>query len=179
MDIKREEGKKLVLEIGANVKPQAQYLFPDAKILTMDIDKQLKPDIVMDAGKMNFVEKFDAILASHVLEHFPYYNVVDVMQRWANALVVGGELHILVPSWEWSARQVLSENPSPALFGHTFAGQTTEWDLHRCMFTMRRLRAVFEKVGLHVITARTGEYTLMINKQEQKADQHYAVGIKQ
>jgi predicted SAM-dependent methyltransferase len=178
MDIKREPGKKLILEIGANINPQAQYLYPDDKILIMDIDKQLKPDIVMDAGKMNFVEKFDAILASHVLEHFPYFSVIDVMKRWANALVVGGELHILVPSWEWSARQVLSETPSPALFGHTFAGQTTEWDLHRCMFTMLRLRGVFETVGLSVVTATTTEYTLMINKQEQKAEQHYVAGVK-
>lgn len=178
MDIKREEGKKLILEIGPNIRPQAQLIFPDAKVLTMDIDKQTKPDIVMDAGKMNFKEKFDGILASHVLEHFPYFEVMNVLTKWVDALVPGGELHVLVPSWEWTARQVLSEEPSPALFGHTFAGQTNEWDLHRCMFTMRRLRATFERVGLNVIHAKTGTYILNINKVQQEAEQHYVVGRK-
>lgn len=178
MDIKREEGKKLVLEIGPNVRPQAQLIFPDAKILTMDIDKQMKPDIVMDAGKMNFKEKFDGILASHVLEHFSYFDIINVLNKWRDALVPQGELHILVPSWEWTARQVLSENPSKALFGHTFAGQVNEWDIHRCMFTMRRLRAVLDKVGFDVIHAKTGEYVLMINGEKETAEQHYAVGVK-
>ena len=180
MDIKREEGKKLILEIGPNIRPQAQVVegWQDAKILTMDIDKRTKPDIVMDAGKMNFKEKFDGILASHVLEHFPYFEVITVLERWVDALVPGGELHILVPSWEWTARQVLSEDPSPALFGHTFAGQITEWDLHRCMFTMRRLRGLFEKVGLNVIHAKTGVYYLLINQTKQEAEQHYVVGVK-
>lgn len=178
MVIKREPGKKLVLEIGPNIKPQAQYIFENAKIVTMDIDRKMKPDIVMDAGKINYKDMFDGILASHVLEHFPYYDIISVLQRWVDALVQGGELHILVPSWEWSARNVLSDEPSPALFGHTFAGLTNEWDVHKCMFTMRRLRAVMEKVGLDVTFARTLEYPIMINGKEQKAEQHYAIGVK-
>lgn len=178
MDIKREEGKKLVLEIGANVKPQAQYIFPDAKILIMDIDKQQKPDIVMDAGKMNFDEKFDAILASHVLEHFPYFDIINVLSRWKKALVKGGELHILVPSWEWSARQVLSENPTPALYGHSFAGQMNEWDIHRCMFKMKGLRDLFEMTGFSVIQANTSEYPIKVGENVYQAEQHYVVGVK-
>lgn len=178
MDISREEGKELVLEIGANIRPQAQFIYPNAKILTMDIDKQLKPDIVMDAGKMNFDSKFDGILASHVLEHFPYFDILTVLDRWKKALVPGGKLHIIVPSWEWSARQVLSEEPSMALFGHTFAGLTNEWDVHKCMFTMRRLRALFDRIELDVVAAKTGTYKLMINGTEQEADQHYICGVK-
>jgi len=41
-----------VLEIGANVKPQAQLIWKDAKVLTLDIDPNMKPDIVADAGNM-------------------------------------------------------------------------------------------------------------------------------
>lgn len=178
MDIKREDGKLLILEIGPNVKPQAQDLYPEAKILTMDIDKKMKPDIVMDAGKINFKDKFDGILASHVLEHFPYWEVTTVLTRWKDALVPGGQLHIIVPSWEWTARNILAEEPSPALFGHTFAGLVNEWDVHKCMFTMRHLRALFEKIGMNVITAKTSKYTLLISGQPQKADQHYVVGEK-
>lgn len=179
MDIKREPGKKLILEIGANVKPQAQEIYPNDKIVIMDVDKDLKPDILMDAGKMTYKNKFDAILASHVLEHFPYHDTFSVLERWRDALVKGGKLHILVPSWEWSARQVLSESPSKALWGHTFAGLTNEWDVHKCMFTMRNLRYLFDKVGLNVTEARTTKYTLMIYGERMEAEQHYVVGEKQ
>ena len=179
MDIKREPGKKLILEIGANVKPQAKYLYPDDKIVIMDIDKSLNPDIVMDAGKMDYVNKFDAILASHVLEHFPYHNTIEVLEKWKKALRKDGKLHILVPSWEWTARQVLSESPSKAIWGHSFAGLTNEWDVHKCMFTMRHLRYLFDKVGLNVTEARTTKYTLMIYGERMEAEQHYVVGEKQ
>lgn len=178
MDIKREAGKKLILEIGANVKPQALYLYPNDKIVIMDVDESLKPDIVMDAGKMEYKNKFDAILASHVLEHFPYHDTIDVLKKWKDALKTDGKLHILVPSWEWTARQVLAENPSKAIWGHSFAGLTNEWDVHKCMFTMRHLRILFDKVGLDVEEAVTTKYTLMIYGERMEADQHYIVGVK-
>jgi len=180
MDIKRVKGKKLVLEIGPNVKPQAHYIesWKDAKVLTMDIDEDMKPDIVGDAGNMTYENLFDGILASHVLEHFPYKATMAVLNRWKRALVRGGELHILVPSWEWSARQVLSESPSKALHGHTFAGQVNNFDLHLNMFTMRWLRASFDIMNMKVTTAKTAPYPIMIDGEVMEADQHYIVGVK-
>lgn len=179
MDIKREEGKKLVLEIGPNIKPQAHLVIENAKIYTMDIDKQQKPDIVMDAGKMNFDGKFDVIFASHVLEHFPYWDTIRVLTAWKKALVSGGELHIVVPSWEWAARQVLMDNPSPALFPHSFAGIVNEWDVHKVMFTMRSLRMLFDKIELNTIFARTGKYKILVSGKEVESEQHYIIGVKQ
>lgn len=178
MDIRREEGKEFVLEIGANIKPQAQHVFPDAKVVIMDIDKKLKPDILMDAGKMNYTDKFDAIFASHVLEHFPYWDTLRVLNLWKKAIVSGGQLHIVVPSWEWTARQVLSEQPAMALFPHSFAGIVNEWDVHKAMFTMRSLRMLFDKIELDTIYARTGKYVLLVNGKEAEAEQHYIIGRK-
>lgn len=178
MDIRREPGKKLILEIGANIKPQAKNVFPDDKIYIMDIDKQLKPDIVMDAGKINFKDKFDAIFASHVLEHFPYWDTLRVLTAWKNALVPGGQLHIIVPSWEWECRQVLSDKPAPALFPHSFAGCVNEWDVHKAMFTMRALRMLFDRIDLGTIYAKTGPYVLLANGKEVQAEQHYVIGVK-
>lgn len=177
--------EKIVVEVGGNIKPQAKHVpgWQEAKILSVDIDPEQKPDIVADAADLygtlpeELRGNLDGVFASHVLEHFSYYKSEAVLLNWKSCLKEGGQLHILVPSWEWTAREVLSESPSPALYGHSFAGQINEWDVHLAMFTMRRLRALFEKIGLSVITARTGEYVLNTPVGLQKAEQHYIVGV--
>ncbi len=187
MDIDQflSSNKLLVLEIGANEKPQAQlvpeYADGQANILTIDIDEKQKPDIVGDAAELPGILKgeLDGIFASHVLEHFSYWRTGAVLKNWYDTLKDGGMLHVAVPSWEWSAREILSENPSPALYGHSFAGQVNEWDVHMAMFTMRRLRSIFEKTGFKVIRARTGVYHLQgADGKTYEAEQHYVCGVK-
>lgn len=179
-----EPGQKLVVEIGANKKPQAQYVpsFEGAKVLTLDIDKNQNPDIIADAASMPQVlkGKLDGLLASHVLEHFSYWATESVLQGWVDCLKVGGEIHILVPSLEWAAREVLSERPSPAVYAQLFAGQVNQWDVHLTGFTMRKLRFLMEKCGIAVDTARTGIYHIRVagHENEYEALQHYVSGIK-
>jgi ubiquinone/menaquinone biosynthesis C-methylase UbiE len=178
------EGQKLVLEIGANAKPQAQFVeaWKDARILTMDVDPKQKPDIYGDAADMPSIlwGKLDGLMASHVLEHFSYWSTEDVLKGWVRCLKPGGELHILVPSLEWAAREVLSENPSPAVYAQLYAGQVNQWDVHLTGFTMRKLRKLMENVGINVHTARTGIYHLRVGtiEKEFEALQHYVAGVK-
>ena len=169
---------QLVLEIGANVKPQAQVIFPDAEIETLDVDPKFNPTHLADAGDMppHLYGRYDAIVASHVLEHFSYWREQEILNGWIKCLKPDGELHIVVPSAEWAAREVLSDNPSPALHGHMLAGQVNQWDVHLNIFTMRKLRALFNRVGLTVFRARTGEYTISISGVIHKAEQHYVAG---
>lgn len=181
-----ESGQKLVLEIGPNVKPQARFVDAwkeerDTKVITLDVDADQKPDIVGDAADMppELYGKLDGLLASHVLEHFSYWKTDTVLAGWIRCLKEGGELHILVPSLEWAAREVLSERPSPAVYAQLYAGQVNQWDVHLTGFTMRKLRALFEKLGISVHTARTGVYHIRVgNMGEFEALQHYIAGVK-
>lgn len=177
------EGQKLVLEIGANVKPQAQFIeqWKEAKVLTLDVDPDMKPDIVADAEDMppELFGKLDGLLASHVLEHFSYWATEKVLFNWIKCLKDGGELHILVPALEWAAREILADKPSPAMYAQLYAGQVNKWDVHLTGFTMRKLRSLFERGGLSVHTARTGVYHLNVGKLGVfPAEQHYIVGVK-
>lgn len=169
-----------ILEIGANVRPQYTLIpgWEKAKAYTLDVDPEQHPDFVADAANMpeELYGRFDGILASHVLEHFRYWDTKRVLQGWMACLKPCGEIHIMVPSWEWAAREVLSENPSPALFGHSFAGQVNQWDVHYAMFTMRFLRKLFADVGLHVMRAKTTPYVLAVLGKEYQAEQHYIAG---
>lgn len=181
--LSHNEGQKLVAEIGANAKPQAQFVpsFAGAKLITLDIDVNQKPDVVADAAAMpeELYGQLDGLLASHVLEHFPYRQTVSVLEGWVKCLKDGGELHILVPSLEWAAREVLSENPSPAVYAQLYAGQVTQWDVHYTGFTMRKLRQIMEMVGINVHTATTGVYHLRVGTLgEFEAHQHYVAGVK-
>jgi predicted SAM-dependent methyltransferase len=177
------EGQKLILEIGANVKPQAIYVpgWEGSKFITLDADEKQNPTIVADAADMppELYDKLDGLLASHVLEHFSYWHTDEVLAGWVKCLKPGGELHILVPSLEWAARQVLSEQPSPAIYAQLYAGQVNQWDVHFTGFTMRKLRQLMEKVGINCQVARTGIYHVRVgNLGEFEAEQHYVAGIK-
>lgn len=173
--------KLQVLEIGPGFNPQAQYVFPDAEITTLDAWEDYKPDIVGQANNLPEVlggRKFDVIFASHILEHIPYWDVDRVLSEWVSCINEGGSVHIVVPSLEWAARQILSEKPSRATIPHLYAGIVNPYDVHLGGFTLRLLRAKMEKAGLAIARSVTGDYTILIGEEEMLAEQHYVAGYK-
>ena len=185
----RENSTKLkVLEIGPSNHPQARFIpgWEDAEHFTLDamwdenIEGWAKPDILCDAADIpeEHWGKFDGVFSSHVLEHFPWYVGSNVLQHWTELLKPGGAMHVVVPSLEWAAREILSENPTPAIFPHLYAGQTNEYDIHKTGFTMLLLRKYFEEAGLMVRTARTGTYTIVVLGEPMPSEQHYIMGVK-
>ncbi len=167
-----------VLEIGPGPKPGAAFLWPEADIVTLDADPQWGADHISDCRQIpeELQGQFDHLLASHVLEHVPWFAATPTVEHWSECLKPGGALHIVVPSLEWAARQILSEKPSPAALPHLYAGQDTPWNVHLGGFTMRLLRAIFEKAGLQVKRARTGPYKVMVLGKAYEAEQHYVMG---
>lgn len=170
----------IVLEIGGGPKPQAAVIWKDAVIETMDADEQYNPTYVHNAVNMpdDLADRFDHVFASHVLEHFPWFLTDKVLTEWAKVVKPGGYLHVVVPSLEWAAKEILSEHPSKAIYPHLYAGQTTQWDYHLSGFMMRSLRAIFDTIGLAVVRARSGRYTLMVLGTQMEAEQHYVCGQK-
>lgn len=170
-----------ILEIGAGPKPQADLIWPDAEIETLDANPEFNPTYLCDAVKMpeEIYEKYDAVLASHVLEHFPHWNTANVLNEWKKVVKINtGQVHIVVPSFEWAAEQALSEHPSKGLLPHLFGGVVNQWDVHMTAFTMRHLRALFEYCGLMVIRARSAPYPINAYGTVVEAEQHYVCGIR-
>jgi predicted SAM-dependent methyltransferase len=177
-----------VLEIGAETKPQAQYVWKDAEIVYLDINevkdipemegKRFILGDAIDLAKVLDGETFDGIFASHVLEHFPWWDIPRLLANWVTCLNPGGSIHIVVPSLEWAAKQILSETPSPALQGHLYSDMSTPYHIHVGGFTMRLLRTQLEKAGLAVGTATTAEYQIQAYGEIHVAEQHYVAGYK-
>jgi hypothetical protein len=171
---------EFILEIGAGPKPKAKDSWPDAVVETMDADDQYDPNYVCDARMPpeELYGLYDHVMASHILEHIPYFETIQVLERWKLLLKDQGRLHIVVPSLEWAAEQILSETPGKAVLPHLYGGLTTKWDIHHAAFTMPHLRACLETAGIACVRARTGEYAIRLSDESLTvAMQHYVCGV--
>jgi ADP-heptose:LPS heptosyltransferase len=62
--------------------------------------QQIKPDIKMDGSKLTIFasQSLDFIYSSHLLEHFPYEQVPEVLKEWWRTIKIGGHLCLYLPS---------------------------------------------------------------------------------
>lgn len=59
----------IVLDVGSKLAPYREQI-SHTKYLTLDIDSQIKPDIISDISKVNWESNyFDTIVATEILEH--------------------------------------------------------------------------------------------------------------
>ena len=87
-----------LLNIGAGpVPPPAEYR--GWQIITLDIDENAHPSLCMDARNLTILEpgQYDAVYASHVLEHFAEHEVAAVLWGFYHVLTADGYAHIRVP----------------------------------------------------------------------------------
>lgn len=87
-----------LLNIGGGlVAPPPEYR--DWDIVTLDIDESVKPDLCMDARDLTRLapSQYDAVYASHVLEHFAEGDVDRVLWGFYHVLVPDGYAHVRVP----------------------------------------------------------------------------------
>lgn len=158
------EDKKRILAVGLNSIAAAKSLFGDIKVDGVD----QFPDDVRKKGY------YDAVLSYMSLCVGSYRIAQKTLLKYSKVLKEGGELHLFVPSLEWAADQILSEEPSKILLIHLFGEQTCGLDTYRSGFAMLDLRNLLPAVGIEVVAARAGEYTI----GEYTAEMLYVSGIK-
>lgn len=82
---------------GGFAPPPPQYQLWDVTLL--DIDPTVNPDITLDARELATLEpgQYDAVYASHVLEHFSECDVDKVLWGCYHVLTADGFLELRVP----------------------------------------------------------------------------------
>lgn len=90
----------------------------------------------------------EEIRASHVLEHFPHGQTLDILKDWTRVLAPGGWLKVAVPDFAYIATKYLDEAGGLPLEGYTMGGQVDENDFHKAIFDERTLRRMFHECGL-------------------------------
>jgi len=175
-----------VLDLGAGEGGVAAQLFPEATIVTVDSDREMKPDVLCDVRHLpHDLGEFDVVVASHILEHLPRLHVAPVLLMWVSHIKMGGRLQLHVPDLGWAAKVLMRAQGvvEAGILLHIYGDQGNEWGFHRCGFTALLLRALLQQAGLWVHRMESLPYQIVTtdeegNKSTYDAKQLVAQAIK-
>ncbi len=108
---------------------------------------------------------FDALYASHVLEHFDYAGELErVLREWRRVLAPGGTLYVSVPDLDVLCGLFVQKDRLPAqdrfqIMRMIFGGHTTPFDHHQVGFNTEFLAYFLERAGF-VELRRTSDFGL-------------------
>ncbi len=101
----KRKKKTLVADVGCGGwSPTGE----NVHITRFDLNPEVEPDVVCDVRAIpEKNETFDIVYASHVLEHFFFWEIRKIVNEWLRILKIGGEIIILVPNLEMAAHEIL------------------------------------------------------------------------
>lgn len=154
---------KLILGAAENVHPY-HYKWVDETWARVDKYVGGGDVLKMDATALEFDDNsVEAIYASHLLEHFSYLKVPEILRHWFNKLQSGGWLHLNVPDIEWAAGQILIPDKRSPIFntndaiigGILYGSQAHEGEYHKSGYTKEILARLLKEAGFTDVTVET------------------------
>lgn len=110
-----------------------------------------KADLKCDVTRLPYEDNsVEEIWASHIIEHFHYYEGFDVLREWLRVLKPGGKIMIETPDMLASCKLFVEGNEQDRinLYGHFFA---QPWlgpgQVHKFLYTETQLRWTLEQCG--------------------------------
>jgi len=96
----------LIADIGAGLRPDPLHLTGD--VVRFDINPKNKPDVLCDVRTIPEPDnKYDLVLASHILEHLRGMEAAKALSEWVRILKVGGKIIVRVPNIKWAMKRIL------------------------------------------------------------------------
>ena len=94
----------------------------------------------------------DAVVARHVLEHFPYRDSARILAGWVGLVRPGGLVHIEVPRMDFLARHWFDRPGNLEwqrwLINMAYGEEDYTGNFHMTLFSMELLKDVMERAGL-------------------------------
>ena len=158
---------KIKLNLGCGNKILPGYINVDAQ----EEIKGMKPDLVHDI--IDLKDKFadnsiDEILTVHVIEHFYYWYLQDILAEWKRILKPGAVMVTETPNLLFACQQIIN-NPYKAalpdgqkstwvLYGNPY--EKSELDCHHWCFTPQTLSQLFAEAGFTNIRQEAAQFKL-------------------
>ncbi len=142
-------------------------------IETMDANESNHPTWIHDisepiADGSEFIERYDIVHCSHVVEHIDRAKVMTALINLAKMVRVGGELWIIVPALEWAADEIVHGRESVHVQAVLYGAQQNEYDYHRVGFTLITMRQLLEAIGLVIRRAHQEMYMITFKDSDSK-----------
>ena len=109
-----------------------------------------KCDVRFDVQKLPYDDNtVDEIKAFHIIEHFHFFEIQEVLKEWQRVLKPGGKLYLETPDFLETCRSFVEGNPATGmdieqwrilLYGHFFAHAWIPGQTHKFLFTETQLR---------------------------------------
>lgn len=100
----------------------------------------------------------DAIVARHVLEHFPFRDSSRLLARWVGLLRPGGLCHIEVPRMDFIARHWFDRPANLEwqrwLINMAYGDEDYPGNFHMTLFSLELLQDVMRRAGLVEVEVR-------------------------
>lgn|SRR3990167_10441036 len=119
----------------------------DFEFIGVDIDPEVKPDIIADITKLLPFkdEEFDLVYASHIIEHINNDELWTTLAEWIRILKVDGYLEIYIPDITWACQKVIDGKIKDYMVLQVLYGsQENKWQFHKIGFTLKSLRDFVE-----------------------------------
>jgi len=114
-----------------------------------------KCDVRFDVQKLPYPDNsVDEIKAFHIIEHFNFFEIKDVLEEWYRVLKPGGRLYLETPDFLETCRSFVEgttampiEEWRVTLYGHFFAHPWVPGQTHKFLFTENQLRTNLSWAG--------------------------------
>jgi len=106
----RHDGLPIVADIGGIGKDQVKNLPGWGKVKLLAVNLYDDADIIEDARKVDKIEdgSLDGIYSSHVIEHFWWWEAVDLLNIWHRKLRPNARIEIRCPDMDWIFKKTSS-----------------------------------------------------------------------
>lgn len=149
---------KKVLIIGKGNGLVSEYLkLAGVKIVVLDIDETLKPDVITSVLKMPFSDnEFDVVLCAEVLEHLPYNEFNKALSEIKKVAKIGAVISL--PHFGPAIRFLLKFPILPEIKfmikvpypkKHVFKGEHY-WEIGKRDYPLRRIKNDIKKSGFTI-----------------------------